>query len=60
MTVKVFVLTDFIFKLLKGRNLIRQCRECGSSFEIDDVVVSLCNYKTRWYCRKCAIKFKLI
>jgi hypothetical protein len=61
MTVKVFVLTPFIVKILKGKGLLKACRECGYSFKIGDVVVSITGAgKTRWYCREHAIKFKLI
>ena len=61
MTVKVFVLTPFILKILSGKNLIRRCRECSCAFKIGDVIVSVTGAgKTRWYCRRDAIKFKLI
>ena len=60
MTVKVFVLTPFIHKILKGRGLVKPCRECGCAFKIGDVIVSRHGAKTYHYCRKCAVKFKFI
>jgi hypothetical protein len=60
MTVKVFVLTPFLFKVLRGKGFLHACRECGYSFEIGDIIVSVHGHKTRWYCRECAVKFEFI
>ena len=61
MTVKVFVLTPFIVKILRGKGLIKHCRECDYAFKIGDVVVSITGAgKTRWYCYHHARRFKLI
>jgi hypothetical protein len=60
MTIKVFILTPFIHKILKGKGLIKKCRGCSYAFKIGDVVVSVGGTTTRWYCRHCAVKFKFI
>jgi len=58
---RVFVLTHCIRNQLDGRGLIKCCRECGRHFKIGDVIVSIQGTKkTRWYCQKCARKFKFI
>jgi hypothetical protein len=62
MTVKVFVLTPFIQKILRGKGLIKPCRECAYCFRLGDVIVSRQGgkCKTKWYCRKCAIRYSFI
>lgn len=62
MTVKVFVLTQRIFIILRGKGLIHCCRECGKSFKVGDVIISKegGGSRAKWYCREHAIKFKLI
>jgi hypothetical protein len=60
MTLRVFVLTPFILKVLRGKGLIKCCRRCGASFKVGDVIISIVGAKRKWYCRDCAIKFKLI
>jgi hypothetical protein len=62
MTVKTYVLTFPILKMLQARGLVKKCRNCGCSFNIGDVVVSKfgSTQASYWYCRKCAIKLKII
>jgi hypothetical protein len=64
MTVKVFTLTSFVFRVLSSRNLIKRCRNCGYVFKLGDVIISKQgsggSARTYWYCRKCAVKFQLI
>ena len=62
MKLKVFVLTPFIQSILRGRGLLKPCRNCGYAFQLGDVIVSKHggSNKMWWYCRKCAIKLRLI
>ena len=62
MTAKVYVLTPFLWKIFVGKRLLPfHCRNCGKLFQIGDVIVSRhSTNKTFRYCRKCAIKLRLI
>jgi len=62
MSVRVYVLTPFVWKIMTGKGLLPfHCRNCLSVFKVGDVVVSRhSTNKTFRYCRECAIKLRLI